>query len=163
MLEFFRRAAPERPDEPAPSAPSLEPTTRMLVLRRSQAIVAGCAAAATLLLAFLVGHAVGSSGGDSGVVAREVFVIRAVAYGDDEQGLSFARKTKEELDKLNLGDEVQVVRVPSESRTVVAVGSWLSDPLTRKDARDLRDKLRAWRDTTKATPFANADFWRMER
>ena len=36
MLEFFHRSAPERAPD-ASSSPELEPTTRMLVLRRSQA------------------------------------------------------------------------------------------------------------------------------
>jgi hypothetical protein len=163
MLEFFRRSAPEKaePSERAP-APALEPTTRMLVLRRSQAIVAAAAAVAALLLAFLVGHAVGGSGGDGGAPA-EVYVIRAVEFGDDETGVSSARRTKEQLDKLNLGDEIQILHVPSRSRTVVAVGSWLSNPLGSKDACDLRDKLRGTKDVKQATPFASADFWKMER
>lgn len=163
MLEFFRRSAPERAEPSAqPSAPALEPTTRMLVLRRSQAVVAGAAAVAALLLAFLVGHAIGASGGE-GAAATEVYVIRAVEFGDDETGVSAARRTKEMLDKLSLGDEIRILHVPSRSRTVVAVGSWLSDPVESKDARGLLDRVRAMKDVKQATPFAAAEFWKIER
>ena len=162
MLEFFRRSAPAESGA-APSSPALEPTTRMLVLRRSQAVVAGAAAVAALLLAFLLGHAVGTSGGGSEATGPGVYVIRAVSYADDEKGKDFARKMKEQLDRMDLGEEVGVLDVPSESYTVVTVGSWLSDPAGRKEARALRDKLRALKDSTQATPFANAEFWRMER
>jgi hypothetical protein len=164
MLEFFRRSAPAESGAPSSSSSSaLEPTTRMLVLRRSQAVVAGCAAAAALLLAFLVGHAVGASGGGDVVPGPEVYVIRAVSYADDDKGRSFARTMKEHLEQMDLGEEVGVVQVPSESHTVVTVGSWLSDPAGRKEARALREKLRALKDKTQAMPFANAEFWRMER
>jgi len=156
MLEFFRRSAPDRV-EATPSAPTLEPTTRMLVLRRSQALVAGAAAIAALVLAFLLGYAAGAPGGD----LPEVFVIRAADYGGDDQGMGHARKVKEQLEKMNLGDEVKVLE--SEGRTVVTVGSWLSDPEGSAEARALRDKLRGLKDSTQAMPFASAEFWRMKR
>ncbi len=158
MLEFFRRSTPA---DAVPS-PALEPTTRMLVLRRSQAVVAGAVAIAALLLAFLVGHAVGASGGDD-ALGPEVYVIRAVAYGDDGKGEGFARRMKEQLEKMDLGEEVRIFQVPSESRTVVTVGSWLSDPEGSKDAVALRDKLRGLKDSNQAMPFADAAFWRMKR
>lgn len=160
MLEFFRRSAPEDPAAPAP--PQLEATTRMLVLRRSQAVVVLAAAAATLVLAFLLGHALGTS---RPATARqsEVFVIRAASYASGEQGVAVARKVKEEIEKLDLGEEVHVLDVESEGRTVVTVGSWLSNPEGRKEARALRTKLRAVKNTTQAAPFADADFWLMKR
>jgi len=162
MLEFFRRAAPGDVDAPPPP-PALEPTTRMLVLRRSQAVVAIVAAAAALLLAFLLGHAVGASGGGEGAQpAPGMFVIRAATYKGDQR-MDFARSMKQQLEKMDLGDEVQVLEVPSESSTVVAVGSWFSSPEERKEARALRDKLRGMKDSTQATPFSDADFWRMKR
>jgi hypothetical protein len=161
MLEFFRRGATA---DPAAPSRELEPTTRMLVLRRSQAVVAGAAAVAALLLAFLVGHAVGAGGRtDEAVLAVPVYVIRAAEYGDDEKGKGFARTRKEQLDKMGLGKEVSILEVPSESRTVVAVGSWLSDPEGQKDAVALREKLRGIKDNTQGTPFAGAAFWRMKR
>jgi hypothetical protein len=160
MLEFFRRASTAEPDE-APS-PAFEPTTRMLVLRRSQAIVAAVAAAAALVLAFLLGLLAG--GGEEAAAAPEVYVIRAVTYGDDDQGRAYAKSVREQLEKMDLGQEVSVFRVPSESRTVVTVGSWLVDPAGRKEARDLRDRLRGIKDErTRETPFASAEFWRMRR
>ncbi len=161
MLEFFRRSAPQ--DADATPSPDLEPTTRMLVLRRSQAVVAGAVAVAALLLAFLVGHAVGSAGGGEEALGPGVYVIRAVAYDDDEKGADFARKMKEQLDKMGLGEEVSVLEVPSESKTVVAVGSWFLDPQGSKDAVALREKLRVLKDSKQATPFAGAAFWRMTR
>jgi hypothetical protein len=162
MLEFFRRSAPERAPD-ASSSPELEPTTRMLVLRRSQAVVAAGAALAALLLAFLVGHVVGTKGDVAEAVVPEVYVLRAVAYADDEKGRGFARKMKEQLEKMDLGEEISVLEVPSESRTVVAVGSWLKDPARSKDARALREKLRGLKDSTQATPFSDAEFWLMKR
>ncbi len=161
MLEFFRRSAPEKAQER--SSPELEPTTRMLVLRRSQAVVAAAAAVAALLLAFLVGHMVGANGGAADALAHEVYVLRAVAYGDDAEGKGFARRMKEQLEKMDLGEEISVLEVPSESRTVVAVGSWLSDPAGSKDARALREKLRGLKDSKQATPFSGAEFWLMKR
>ena len=104
LLEFFRRTSPAEP-EGAP-APSLQPTTRMLVLRRSQVIVASAVAVAALLLAFLVGHAFGSAG----AFKADVYVIRAAEYGDDEKGQGSARKLKEQLEKMDLGDEVHFLR-----------------------------------------------------
>ncbi len=161
MLEFFRRSAPERGQ--AEASPALEPTTRMLVLRRSQAVVAAAVAVVSLLLAFLVGHMVGAKGGAADAAAPEVYVLRAVSYGADEKGKGFARKMKEQLEKMDLGEEVSVVEVPSESSTVVAVGSWLSDPAGSKDARALREKVRGLRDSTQSTPFSGAEFWLMKR
>jgi hypothetical protein len=131
----------------------------MLVLRRSQAVVVLVGAAAALLLAFLLGHAVGASGGDA--TGTEVFVIRAASYPGGEQGESHARKVKEQIEKLDLGEEVHVLE--SEGRTVVTVGSWLSDPEGRKEARALRDRLRALKNNTQAAPFAGAEFWPVKR
>jgi hypothetical protein len=160
MLEFFRRSAPEQAD--APPLRPLEPTTRMLVLRRSQAVVVLAAAAAALLLAFLLGHAFGASRSDV-ATGPEVFVIRAASYAGDEQGASYARKVKEMIEKLDLGEEVHVLDVESEGRTVVTVGSWLTKPEGRKDARALLEKLRALKNNTQAAPFADAEFWLMKR
>ncbi|HEX5137125.1 MAG TPA: hypothetical protein VFY93_09145 [Planctomycetota bacterium] len=157
MLEFFRRSTPEQADAPSPPPPSLEPTTRMLVLRRSQAIVVVAAAGAALVLAFVLGLAIGGAGGD----APGLFVIRAVSYADDAQGNAAAQKVKEQIEKLDLGEEVHVLE--SDGRTVVAVGSWLSDPQGRKEARALRDRLRALKNATQAAPFADADFVPMKR
>jgi hypothetical protein len=157
MLEFFRRSAPEQ--EGAPLPPQLEAMPRMLVLRRSQAVVVLAAAAAALVLAFLLGLALGGSKGDG--AGPEVYVIRAADYPAGEQGQTHARKMKEQLEKLDLGEEVHVLE--SGDLTVVAVGSWLSNPVGRKDALALRDKLRAVKDANKATPFADAEFWPMKR
>jgi hypothetical protein len=160
MLEFFRRSAPEQDDAPPP--PSLQPTPRMLVLRRSQAVVAVAAGAAALVLAFVLGLAVGGPG-DAGAEGTEVFVIRAASYGGDAPGAAFARKMKAEIEKLDLGEEIHVLEVPSEGRTVVTVGSWIANPEGRKEARAVRDKLRSVKDATQSAPFADADFWPMKR
>lgn len=164
MLEFFRRTSSPS-TEAVPSSPALEPTTRMLVVRRSQAVVAIAAAAAALLLAFLLGHAVGASGkGETADVAPEVYVIRAIAYSDDQRGSDSAQRVKSQLERMDLGEEVGLWQVPSESRTIVTVGSWLGDPAGRKEACALRDKLRGVKDKgTQSAPFADAEFWRMKR
>jgi hypothetical protein len=160
MLEFFRRSAPEQEGAPPPRV--LEPTTRMLVLRRSQAVVVLVAAAATLVLAFVLGHALGAAGGDA-PKGPDVFVIRAAAYDGDAQGASYARKVKEQIESLGLGEEVNVLEVESEGRTVVTVGAWLTDPEGKKEARALREKLRALKNDKQAAPFADAEFWLMKR
>lgn len=164
MLEFFRRTSSPS-TEAVPSSPSLEPTTRMLVVRRSQAVVAIVAAVAALLLAFLLGHAVGASGKSEALdAAPEVYVIRAIAYSDDLKGSDSAQRVKTQLERMDLGEEVVLWQVPSESRTVVTVGSWLGNPAGRKEACALRDKLRGVKDkSTQSAPFADADFWRMKR
>lgn len=165
MLEFFRRA--KSPPEAVPSEPrALEPTTRMLVLRRSQVIVAGAASIAIATLVFLLGYAAGAPGGGDApaAIGPDVWVIRAIAYDGDEGGLGLARSVKRQLEGMDLGREVALVPVPSEKRTVVAVGSWLGDPQGRAEARALRDRLRGIRDErTREAPFAGAEFWRMER
>jgi len=162
MLEFFRRAS--SPEDVA-QGPALEPTPRMLVLRRSQAIVAGAAAVAALVLFFLLGMAVGSAGGGETVgAAPDVYVLLAAHYGDDEKGRGLAKAVKDQLDRLNLGEEVAVVRDAAGNRMVVAVGAWLEDPGSRKEAIALRDRLRSIKDErTREAPFAGADFWRMKR
>jgi len=158
MLEFFRRTAPEQADAPSSAPPpSLEPTPRMLVLRRSQAIVAIAAAGAALVLAFVLGLAIGGSG----ETPAGIYVLRVVSRDADAQGRAYARQVKEQIEKLDLGEEVSVLE--SDGRAVVVVGSWFSNPEGRKEARALRDRLRAVRDATQATPFSDADFSLMKR
>jgi hypothetical protein len=162
MLEFFRRTAPEQGDAPPPQEPpALEPTTRMLVLRRSQAVVAGAAAVAAVVLAFVLGYAAGSPGDAAALPG--VWAIRAKVFGSDGAGPGNARLVKEQLEKMDLGDEVTLLDVPSQGQVVVAVGSWLSNPAGRKDAVALRDRVRAIKNQSQAAPFADADFWPVKR
>jgi hypothetical protein len=161
MLEFFRRTAPA---DAAPPPPELEPLPRMLVLRRSQAVVAIVACGFALLLAFLLGHAVGAPGRSDDALAPDVYVIRAAAYRDDDQGKIAAESVRQQLERLDLGEEIGLRHVPSERTTVVTVGSWLTNPEASKVARALRDRLRALKDRgTQQAPFAEADFWLIRR
>jgi len=163
LLEFFRRTSGE-PD-PGPRGSTLESTTRMLVVRRSQAVVAAAAAGAALLFAFLLG--LGMGGGDAGDPALGdvgVWVIRVVSYDDDDKGRLYAKTVMSQLEKLRLGDEVNLRRIVSTNQLVVTVGSWLQHPKGASEPDTLRKRVRAiqGRDSNER-PFADAEYWRITR
>jgi len=168
LLEFLRRSSPEdrapalRPDSAAPS--SLEPTPRILVLRRSQLVVAGIVTALALALAFLLGTALGG-GGEEGSAAgvSGPWVIRVVTYQDTEEGRKMAKIVEAKLEQLHIG-EVSLQYIASQSKVVVTIGAWIHPPQRIAAAKELRRKIRDLSDSRTGTPpFQDADFWRIRR
>lgn len=162
LLEFFRRAT----EEPAAPAAEPEPTEapepalrRMVLVRPSQILVAGVAALLLVVLAFLVGRA---AAGRPEAAGTGVWVIRAITYSDTENGRLAAKVLTEDLRRQGIVD-VTVEPIPSREQLVVAVGAWLEDPTRNARASELRDRVRALKDPRGATPFQNADYWRIVR
>jgi len=169
LLEFLRRSSPEDPApgmRPEPAPPSLEPTPRMLVLRRSQLIVAGVATALAVVLAFLLGLALGGAGEGEPAVAGALagpWVIRVVTYKDTEAGRKMAKSVQAQLERLLLR-EVSQQYIPSQEKVVVTIGAWVHPPERFAPARELRRKIRGLSDSrTEKSPFQDADFWRIRR
>jgi hypothetical protein len=163
LLEFFRRAT-EEPAAPAaepepPVAPE-PPLRRMVLVRPSQIVVAGVAALLLVVLAFLVGRA--ATAGRPEAAGTGVWVIRAITYSDTENGRLNAKVLTEDLRRQGIAD-VTVEPIPSREQLVVAVGAWLEDPTRNAGASELRDRVRALKDPRGATPFQNADYWRIVR
>lgn len=161
LLEFFRRSSGERPEAAAPR--DLEKTPRMLVVRRSQAVVAAVSAGLGLVLAFLLGLGLGS-GSSEPAVAGGLWVIKVVAYEDNEKGRHYAKTVMSQLERLDLGDEVNLRRVIDDRKLAVTVGSWISNPRRVAHANELLKKVKGIRGRgDQGQPFVDADFWRIER
>ncbi|MHC4548968.1 MAG: hypothetical protein ACYTEZ_09330 [Planctomycetota bacterium] len=162
LLEFFRRTSDETGSTPDVE---LEKTPRMMVLRRSQLVVAAAAAGLGVLLAFLIGLGVGGGSAEEGLVGGVgVWVIRVVSYEDDERGRRYAKMVMSQLERLGLGDEVNLRRLVSDRKLVVTLGSWLRHPGGNADAEKLLAHVREARGRGRQDqPFAGADFWRIRR
>ena len=131
----------------------------MLVLRRSQVIVAAIAAGLALILVFVLGLALG--GGDDPAetpIGQRVWGIRVASYKRVED----ARVTQNLLQQLDL-DEVTLQRIPSQGLVVVMVGSWLSNP--KRDARAVESlaKVQNLSARGKNRAFPDAQFWSIQR
>lgn len=168
MLEFLRRQTggpetpPLEPERPAEAPPPMERTPRMLVLRRSQAIVAGVAALLLVLLAFLVGRAAGTRGALEAGEARTVFVIRAITFPDSEQGRADARRVANALAAVDQVTLHALARDGGQRDVVVAVGAWLQDPKDDPHARAALERVRATEIAGKRD-LASAYFWQIQR
>jgi len=166
MLDFLRGdpTVDEVPRE------EVAPTTRMVVLRRSQVAVAAAVAGLGMILAFVLGLALGggdaatdrATGKATGGAAMPVWVIRVASYKDTDQGRGIARSVARQLEQLG---EVSLQTIPSQGQVVVTLGSWLKDP-SRDDeaATALLQRVRTMRDRQGGDrPFASALFWSIQR
>jgi len=171
LLEFLRRANREAPAEaerePAAPAKVLERTTRMLVLRRSQVVVASVAAGLLLVLAFLLGLGLGGGGGESTetvtVAGPPVWTIRAATFSDTEKGRFAAKVMAGDLRRRHDIRQVVIQPIPSRSQLVVVVGAWLEHPHDDRFANDLLKKIKDIPDVNGDKPLADAIFWRIQR
>ncbi len=164
-LEFFRRTSGEQDLGPVGPGSELESTPRMLVLRRSQAVVAMAAAAVALLAAFLLGRGLGGGEAEDAPLGNVgVWVIRVVSYEDNERGRRYAKTVMSQLERLRLGDEVNLRRIGSTNKLAVTVGSWLQHPQGEAGADKLLGRVKSiqGRDSNER-PFASADYWRIVR
>ena len=161
LLEFFRRSS----GAPDPEAlPELQKTPRMLVVRRSQAVVAAVSAGLALVLAFLLGLGLGGGSSEPVAAGGGLWVIRVMQYEDNEKGGVYAKTVGSQLERLDLGDEVHLRRVISDGKLVVTLGCWMRDPKGDARAEELLKKIKGIRGRGgQGQPFASADFWRIER
>jgi len=161
LLEFFRRSS----GAPDPEAlPELEKTPRMLVVRRSQVVVAAVSAGLGLVLAFLLGLGLGGGSNEPVAAGGGLWVIRVTKYEDSATGGRFAKTVMSQLERLDLGDEVNWRRVISDGKLAVTLGCWMQDPHGDARAEELLKKIKGIRGRGgQVQPFAGADFWRIER
>ena len=146
--------------------------TRMVVLRRSQVIVAAAVAGLLLILAFVLGLALGggdeaastdSIGPDGSVVGggAPVWVIRVASYKDTDDGRAIARSVAQQLEQL---DEVTLQTIRSSDSVVVTLGSWLRNPNRNEAAKALLQRVHDMRDQQGGErPFQSAMFWSIQR
>lgn len=162
LLEFFRRSSENRPEAAAPQ--ELEKTPRMLVVRRSQAVVAAVSAGLGLVLAFLLGLGLGGGSSEPAVAGGGLWVIKVVSYEDNEKGRRYAKTVMSQLERIDLGDEVNLRRVIGDRTLAVTLGCWIRNPKGDAHARKLLTKVQGIRGRgDQGQPFADADFWRIER
>jgi hypothetical protein len=171
MLEFFRRASAEEPGETVAVAaeeerePSLEATPRLQLVRRSQIVVAAVAAGLAVILAFVLGLALG--GDEVAPVATQGvggWVIRVISYDDNPRNEEIAQGVMGFLAKQYPQLEVTLQRIPSQEQIVVTVGSWVHHPDRYPRARQLLDEVRKIDDKRSGKlHFSEAYFWRIER
>jgi len=163
LLEFLRQS---HDDEPAPVRPDPAPerTVPMLVLRRSQATVAGVAAGLAMILLFLLGLGRGGGGEEpaASAIGQRVWGIRVVSYKDTERGRNDARITQNQLQQLDL-DEVTLQRIGSQGLIVVMVGAWLNNPKDNSRAQTILAKVQNLLARGKNRAFPDAQFWSIQR
>lgn len=161
LLEFFRRSS-TAPD--ADAVQQLEKTPRMLVLRRSQAVVAAVSAGLALVLAFLLGLGLGGGSSEPVAAGGGLWVIQVMKYEDNETGRRYAKTVMSQLERLQLGDEVNVRRILEDGQVAVTLGCWMSDPSGNTRAEELKRRIKDIRGRGgQGKPFAGASFWRIER
>jgi hypothetical protein len=164
LLEFLRQSSEEERPVAAPIAPQGERTVSMLVLRRSQVIVALVVAGLFCLLVFLLGLGLGGGGEPEGLapLKSSVWGIRLVTYKDTDSGRAEARATQKLLRTMDL-DEVTLQRIASKRQIVVMLGSWLSDPENLAGARQMLSKVQKLTVRGKNRAFPDAHFWSIQR
>jgi hypothetical protein len=161
LLEFLRRSG-DRPD--AAARQDLEKTPRMLVVRRSQAVVVAVAAGLGVVLAFLLGLGLGGASGEPAVAGGGLWVIKVVSYKDNDKGGRYAKTVMSQLERLELGDEVNLRRVAGDGTLAVTLGCWIRRPHGDARAKELLNKVKGIRGREgQDPPFAGAAFWRIER
>ncbi|MHC4137067.1 MAG: hypothetical protein ACYS0K_19105 [Planctomycetota bacterium] len=161
LLEFFRRSSGE-PE--AAALQGLEKTPRMLVVRRSQAVVAAVSVGLGLVLTFLLGLGLGGGASEPVAAGGGLWVIKVVSYEDSDTGGRFAKTVMSQLERLDLGDEVNLRRIIGDQKLAVTLGCWIRTPHGDARAQELLNKVRGIRGRGgQGQPFAGAAFWRIER
>ncbi|MDH3590393.1 MAG: hypothetical protein OER88_00840 [Planctomycetota bacterium] len=164
LLDFYRRTHDRIPD--SITTEDLERGPRLMLIRRTQIVVAGVAAGLVVVLAFLFGMAMGGDEAEPETVAESLgitasWVIRVASYSDTKAGRANAKFLMSQLERMDLED-VSLHRIPSQNVLVVALGSWAKKPV-RGGPVELLDTVRNLpdhRDNSK--PFASADMWQIK-
>lgn len=159
-----------RPHRPVPAAPGAHVTVSqgdapMVVLRRSQVVVAGIAAGLLILLAYLLGGAwsSGESPDQATFGAVGVNTIVVIEYDDTPHGRIQAKTLKGELARLGL-DEVMIEQLDRDRKLWVTIGSWVSNPKINRQAVSLLGRVQKLRvQGSNKRQFADAYFARIER
>ena len=114
---------------------------------------------------FCSGSAWAGGGANDPVAAGGgLWVIRVMQYEDSDKGGVYAKTVTSQLERLDLGDEVNLRRVISDGKLAVTLGCWMQDPNGDARARELLEKIRGIRGRGgQDQPFAGAKFWRIER
>ncbi len=162
LLEFYRRTSGQEPAEDVTADPAqpLQKTERMLVVRRSQAIVAAASATLLVVLAFVLGLAIGDSGTEPVPVVGG-WVIKVVSYRDTDAGRKRAKSVMSQLQKLGWG-EVTLQMIADNERLAVTLGSWVQRPHDSK-ARGLLKRVAKLSDLRNdRLPFKEAAFWQIK-
>jgi len=178
ILEFLRRASTEEPavevapPETAPVRPSPERAphvtvssgdTPMVVLRRSQIIVACVAAGLLIVLAFLLGLASSEAEAQASGLTTRFYTIKLIEYPDTRNGEINAKSLLGDLER-RFDEEVTIQRLDRDRKLVVALGSWLQHPKENRRAMRL---LKEVKELTVAggtqKPFESAYFFQIKR
>ncbi|MGH7162314.1 MAG: hypothetical protein ACREID_02430 [Planctomycetota bacterium] len=169
ILDFLRRQTGSQEDSPEPvrfAVPSdggrPQKTTRMLVLRRSQAIVSAVAAGLLVALALLLGMSLGGRAGEPSDSAQTgVWVVRVITYDDSDAGRVDADVLARQLEAQGLG-QVTLHRLKGD-KLVLALGAWLKNPTQDAGAKELLARVQKTADAAGKRHFESAGFWRIER
>ena len=181
ILEFLRRASSDEPPvEIAEAEPAIErePTvapgphvtvssgdTPMVVMRRSQVVVACVAAGLLIILAFLLGltTAGGEDGWGGASAPTRFYTIKLIELPDTRSGEITAKMLMADLER-RFDEEVTIERLDRDRTLFLALGSWLKDPKENRRAMELRDAARklAVRGRDES-PFKDAYFFQIKR
>ncbi len=172
LLDFYRRTRGETPAH-APQTTDLQERMdragpRLVLIRRSQVFIAAAAAGLVVILAFMLGMALG--GGDesdaaptqrlSSVVAP--YVIRVASYPDTDRGRQHAQIVAAQLKRVIANEEVTIHRLTDSQRIVVSMGSWRSAG-AKPMATDLLDMIKSLKEDDGSQAFGDANWWRVTR
>jgi len=174
ILEFLRRTSGDEPavevaPEPGPQRPPHVTVSSsdapMVVLRRSQVIVACVAAGLLIVLAFLLGLTSAGEGGEAanGATASSLYTIKLIEYPATRNGEVNAKTLKAELERV-FDEDVTIQRLDRDRTLFVALGCWLSNPRENRQAQELlaRVKKLAGRGSGDR-PFEGAYFFPIKR
>lgn len=170
ILEFLRRKSGDKGAAPeagaaAPSglpaqAPAVERTTRIMVLRRSQVVVAVVALCLGLVLCYLVGRASGERRGAAAAIGTRIWTIRVISYPATDRGRLDAEGVVSWLERQGIQAAIQPL---SSGHVAVIAGAWLKEPGGLPEAAQLLQRLRQMPDAAGKKHFQAAYLWRIER
>lgn len=182
ILEFLRRAAVEEtaeeprlevaPPEPAPTrAPATPHVTvssgdaPMVVLRRTQVIVACVTAGLLIILAFLLGLATGEGQAAEAAAAgtTRFHTIKVIEFADNRNGEIRAKTLLADLER-RFDEEVTIERLDRDRTLFLALGSWLKNPNENREAKRLLKEVRELTARGRSEkPFKSAYFFTVKR
>ncbi len=139
--------------------------TPMVVLRRSQVIVAGITAGLLIVLAYLLGSTWSGEEPADQVVYGDVgvYTIAVIEYHDNAHGQISAKTLKADLAKLDW-DEVLIEQLDRDRKLWVTIGSWVSNPYTNRQAMSMLSEVKKLRvQGSDKFQFADARFVRIKR
>jgi hypothetical protein len=137
----------------------------MVVLRRSQVVVAAVTAGLLILLAFLLGLASSGETAEEAAARAPVrfYTIKLTEFSDTRNGKLAAKTLLAELEQ-EFDEEVTIERLDRDRRLFLALGSWLKNPRENRRAMDLMKKVQKLRAPGhKSPPFKDAYIFAIKR